>query len=265
MIHQQAIIDPTAKIADGVTIGAWTQIGPNVEIGEGTEIGPHVIIKSYTRIGKNNRIYQFNSIGEDPQDTHYTGQETWLTIGDNNVIREFCTISRGTVAGGGSTRIGNNCFIMAYVHIAHDCQIGNNVTLVNNTGFAGHVKVADFAYVGGFVGVHQYCSIGAHSFITAAMIRKDIPPYVIVTGDPPKLCGLNVVGLKRRGYSAEAINGLRKAYNVLFRKGLTVSQAVQELDLMLAEVPEVHLLIEAANNSTRGLLRSGEFEAPEVL
>ncbi len=265
MIDERAIVDSTAKIADDVKIGPWTLIGPDVEIGEGTEIGSHVVIKGHTRIGKNNRIFHFNSLGEAPQDVQYKGQETWLTIGDNNVIREFCTINRGTVTGDGTTRIGNNNFIMAYVHIAHDCQIANHVFLVNNTGFAGHVKVADYAYIGGFVGVHQYTSIGAHSFITASMVRKDIPAYVIVTGDPPKICGLNIVGLKRRGFTADAINGLRRAYNILFRKGYSLNQAVSELELMVADVPEVQLLIDSVNSSTRGILRSGEFEAPEFV
>ncbi len=265
MIDKTAIIDPSAKIADDVKIGPFTVIDANVEIGEGCEIGAHVVIKGHTRIGKNNRIYQFSSIGEAPQDTNYNGQETWLHIGDNNIIREFCTISRGTASGNGTTRIGNNCFIMAYVHIAHDCQIGNHVTLVNNTAFAGHVKVADYARIGGFVGVHQFCSIGAHSFITAAMIRKDIPPYVIVTGDAARLCGLNIVGLKRRGYSAEAITGLRRAYNILFRNGLNVTQAMKELELLVPEFADVQLFIDSVNNSTRGILRSGEFEAPEFI
>jgi UDP-N-acetylglucosamine acyltransferase len=265
VIDERAIIDPSATIAEGVKIGPWTMIDANVEIGEGSEIGAHVIIKGHTRIGKNNRIYQFSSIGEAPQDTNYKGQETWLHIGDNNVIREFCTISRGTTSGDGTTRIGNNNFIMAYVHIAHDCQIGNYVTLVNNAAFAGHVKVADFARIGGFVGVHQFCSIGAHSFITASMIGKDIPPYVIVTGNTAKLCGLNIVGLKRRGYTSEAITGLRRAYNMLFRKGLNVTQAMKELELMVAEYPDVQLFIDSVNNSTRGILRSGEFEAPEFI
>lgn len=265
MFDERAIIDPSAKIAADVKVGPWSIIEANVEIGEGTEIGAHVIIKGHTRIGKNNRIYQFSSIGEAPQDTRYKGQETWLEIGDNNTIREFCTISRGTPGGTGTTRVGNNNFIMAYVHIAHDCQIGNHVTLVNNTAFAGHVTVGDYASVGPYVGVHQFCNIGAYSFITATMVRKDISPYVIVTGDGAKLCGLNIVGLKRRGFSTEAITGLRRAYNILFRNGLNVTQAMQELELLVPEFPDVQLFMDSVKNSARGILRSGEFEAPEFI
>jgi UDP-N-acetylglucosamine acyltransferase len=262
-IDERAIVHPRAKIAENVKIGPWTLIDADVEIAEGTEIASHVVIRGRTSIGKNNQIYQFCSIGEAPQDTNYQGQETRVEIGDNNIIREYCSINRGTTTGVGTTRIGDNNFIMAYVHIAHDCQIGNFVTLVNNAAFGGHVKVADYARIGGFVGVHQRCSIGAHSLITASMISQDIPPYVIVTGNTAKLCGLNIVGLKRRGFSAEAITGLRRAYNILFRKGLNVTQAMQELELLVIDYPEVKLFIDSVNNSTRGILRNGEFEAPE--
>lgn len=264
MIDARAIVDPTAKIAAGVSIGPWTLIEGDVEIGEGTKIESHVVIKAHTRIGKNNHIYQFSSIGEAPQDTSYQGQATWLEIGDHNIIREFCTISRGTSSGSGTTRIGNNNFIMAYVHIAHDCQIGNEVTLVNNAALAGHVTVHDFARIGGFVGVHQYCTVGAYSFVTAAMIGKDIPPYVIVTGNTAKLCGLNIVGLKRRGFTPEAITGLRRAYNILFRKGLKLATAKAELENMLTEFPDVKLFIDSVSESARGILRSSELEIPEV-
>lgn len=263
MIDARAIVDPTAKIGPDVSIGPWTLIEGNVEIGAGTKIASHVVIKAHTRIGKNNHIYQFSSIGEVPQDTSFQGETTQLEIGDNNIIREFCTISRGSANGGGTTRIGNNNFIMAYVHIAHDCQIGNEVTLVNNAALAGHVHVGDFARIGGFVGVHQYCSIGAYSFVTAAMIGKDIPPYVIVTGNTAKLCGLNIVGLKRRGFSSEAITGLRRAYNILFRKGLKLATAMAELENMLPEFPDVKLFIDAVNQSARGILRSNELEVTE--
>lgn len=262
-IDARAIVHPNAKIARDVKIGPWTLIGPDVEIAEGTEIASHVVINGHTRIGKNNRIYQFSSIGEVPQDTNYKDQKTYLEIGDNNTIREFCTIHRGTTNGIGTTRLGNNNFVMAYVHIAHDCQIGNFVTLVNNAAFGGHVKVGDYARIGGFVGIHQNCTIGAYSLITASMISQDIPPFVIVTGNTAKLCGLNIVGLKRRGFTTEAITGLRRAYNILFRKGLNVTQAMKELETLVTEYPDVQQFIDSVNNSTRGILRSGEFEAPE--
>lgn len=255
MIDERAIIDPSAKIAKNVKIGPWSIIGPQVEIGEGTQIGPHVVIKGATTIGKNNIIYQFASIGEDPQHINYKGEHTQLRIGDSNVIREFCTLHRGTVQGGGVTSIGNNNFLMSYVHIAHDCIVGNNTIFVNNASLSGHVKVANYAYIGGFVGIHQFCNVGAHSFISAAMVSKDVPPYVIVTGNTATICGLNTVGLKRRGFSTETITMLRRAYNVLFRQGLNVKQALVELQKMVIQCPEVQLFIDSVNNSNRGLVR----------
>ncbi len=255
MIDERAIIHPTAKIAENVSIGPWSVIGPQVEIGSGTTIGPHVVIKGHTIIGKNNKIYQFASIGEDPQHTNYMGEETTLRIGDSNIIREFCTINRGTLQGGGVTSIGNQNFLMAYVHVAHDCKVGNDTIFVNNASVAGHVTVEDYATIGAFVGIHQFCNIGPYSFITAAMIGKDVPPYVIVTGNAASVCGLNTVGLKRRGFSTETITILRRAYHVLFRQGLNIKQAVEELEKMVVDCPEVQLFIDAINNSNRGLVR----------
>lgn len=255
MIDQRAVIDPNAKIEEGVKIGPWSIIGPNVEIAAGTIIGPHVVINGSTKIGKNNRIYQFASIGEDPQHVNYKGEETHLKIGDNNVIREFCTLNKGTAQGGGTSIIGDNNFLMAYVHIAHDCVVGNNTIFVNNASLAGHVKVEDYATIGGFVGIHQFCNIGAYSFITAAMVGKDVPPYVIVTGNTATVCGLNTVGLKRRGFSSQTITMLRRAYNILFRQGLNVKQALIELQKMVVDCPEIQLFIDAVNNSNRGLVR----------
>lgn len=255
MIDERANIDPSARIAANVHIGPWTMIGANVEIDSGTHIGPHVVIKGPTKIGKNNRIYQFASIGEDPQHVNYKGEPTRLEIGDGNVIREFCTLNRGTAQGGQVTSIGDNNFFMAYVHVAHDCVVGSNTIFVNNASLAGHVNVQDYATIGGFVGIHQFCTIGAHSFITAAMVGKDVPPYVIVTGNTATVCGLNTVGLKRRGFSAETITILRRAYNILYRQGLNVKQAIHELEKMVVECPEVQLFIDAINNSSRGLVR----------
>ncbi len=255
MIDEKAVIDSSARIADGVTIGPWSYIGPNVEIGTGTVIGPHVIIKGHTQIGQNNKIYQYASIGEDPQHVNYKGEETFLKIGDNNVIREFCTLNRGTAQGGGVTSIGNNNFLMAYVHVAHDCKVTDHTIFVNSASLAGHVIVEPHATIGGFVGIHQFCRIGAYSFITAAMVGKDVPPYVIVTGNTAEVCGLNTVGLKRRGFSTETITILRRAYNVLFRQGLNVKQALVELEKMVLDCPEVQLFIDAINTSNRGLVR----------
>lgn len=255
MIDERAIIDPSAKIAENVTIGPWSIIGPNVEIGSGTNIGPHVVIKGSTIIGQNNRIYQYASVGEDPQHVNYKGEETLLRIGDGNVIREFCTLNRGTAQGGGVTAIGDHNFFMAYVHVAHDCTVGNHTIFVNNASLAGHVQVQDFATIGGFCGIHQFCNIGAYSFITAAMVGKDVPPYVIVTGNTAAVCGLNTVGLKRRGFTTETIATLRRAYNILFRQNLNVKQALLELEKIVLECPEVQLFIDSINNSNRGLVR----------
>jgi len=255
VIDERAVIDPSAKIEEGVSIGPWSIIGPNVEIGTGTVIGPHVVIQRSTIIGRNNRIYQYASIGEDPQHVNYKGEETLLKIGDGNVIREFCTLNRGTAQGGGTTHIGDYNFFMAYVHVAHDCKVGNHTIFVNNASLAGHVTVEDYATIGGFVGIHQFCNIGAYSFITAAMVGKDVPPYVIVTGNTAAVCGLNTVGLKRRGFSSDTITILRRAYNVLFRQGLNVKQALLELEKMVLDCPEVQLFIDAINNSNRGLVR----------
>ena len=224
-------------------------------IGENTTIGPHVIIKGSTDIGSNNKFCQFTSIGEDPQHINYRGEVTRLKIGNNNIFREFCTFNRGTSEGGGVTSIGDHNFFMAYVHIAHDCSVGNNTIFVNNASFAGHVIVQDYATIGAFVGVHQRCHIGAYSFITAAMVGKDVPPYVIVTGNTAAVCGLNTVGLKRRGFSSETITMLRRAYTILFRQGLNIQQALTELEKMVLECPEIQLFIDAVNNSNRGLVR----------
>lgn len=255
-IDKTAIVHPSAKIADNVVIGPWTYIGPNVEIGAGTEIGPHVVIKENTKIGRANKIHQFVSLGENPQHLGYQGEETWLVIGDNNIIREFSTLNRGTMQGGGVTRIGNHNFIMCYVHIAHDCQIGNHSIFVNNASLAGHVHVEDYAMIGVFVGIHQRCVIGKHSFVSqAAMVTKDILPYLLVTGHNPVVSGLNVVGLKRRGFNEDTIRNLRRAYNIIFRQGLTVKQAIEELENMMAECQEVQLFIDGLKNSARGVVR----------
>lgn len=256
MIATNAIIDPSARIAEGVTIGPWSVIGPDVEIGANTYVGPHVVINGPTVIGKNNQIFQFSSIGDAPQDKRYRGEKTRLEIGDNNVIREFCTISRGTTNGGGITRIGNDNFFMAYVHIGHDCAISNNTIFANNASLSGHVVVEDYVMVSGFVGVHQFCTLGAHSFITkAALVPKDVLPYLIVAGPDAKAFGLNKVGLKRRGFTAETMEHLRQAYKIVFRRGLTVMQALQQLEKLSLICPEVRLMMTGLQRSSRGIVR----------
>ncbi|KTD24010.1 acyl-ACP--UDP-N-acetylglucosamine O-acyltransferase [Legionella maceachernii] len=256
MIDERAMIHPTAKLAAGVSIGPGSVIGAGVEIGEGTWIGPHVVIQGPTVIGKNNKIFQFASIGDEPQDITYKGEATRLEIGDNNVIREYCMISRGTVKGGGITRIGNQNYLMAYSHIGHDCVVGNNVTMINYAALSGHVIVHDYAIIGAYAAIHQFCHIGAYAFIArATYITKDVLPYVMIAGHTTAACGLNTVGLRRRGFSPSAIEHLRRAYKIIFRKGLTVQQAVAELELMQNDCPEVIPMIDALNQSTRGIVR----------
>lgn len=256
MIHETAIIHPSARIAKDVTIGPWTLIGEEVEIGEGTWIGPHVVIQGPTKLGKHNRIFQFSSLGESPQDKKYRGEATFLEIGDYNVIREFCTFNRGTSQDKGKTSIGNHNLFMAYVHIAHDCQIGNYAIFANNASLAGHVHVGDHANLGGFVGVFQFCRIGAHSFTTGgSVVVKDVPPFLKVSGHYAKPYGLNSVGLKRRGFTEEMMLQLKRAYRTIYRKGLTVKQALLELKQMPERCAEIEQLIEFIENSNSGIVR----------
>lgn len=257
MIDQRAVIHPSARLASDVEVGPWTYIGEDVEIGEGTWIGPHVVLNGPSRIGRNNKIYQFASVGEAPQDKKYGGEKTWLEMGDNNVVREYCTLNRGTVQGGGATKIGNDNLFMAYVHIAHDCIVHNNVVFANNASLAGHVTVCNHAILSGFVGVHQFCKIGEYSFLAkGALVTKDVPPYILVAGtEKPMAYGLNVEGLRRHGFSQEAISALRKAYKIVYRKGLLIKDALEELESMMIEHPEVTLLHDFLKNSERGILR----------
>jgi UDP-N-acetylglucosamine acyltransferase len=256
LIDSQAIIDPSAKIAPGVTIGPYSIIGPDVEIGEDTWIGPHVIINGPTKIGRENKIFQFSSLGEVPQDKKYNGEPTTLEIGDRNVIREFCTFSRGTVQDIGVTRLGDDNWIMAYVHIAHDCQVGNNTIFANNATLAGHVNIDDYVILGGFTLVHQFCTLGVNSFTAmGSAISKDVPPYVLVSGHMAKPFGLNSEGLKRRGCSTEAISALKKAYKLLYRSNLSFEEAKSEIDVLAAEFEEVKIMAEFLKNSKRGIVR----------
>jgi len=256
MIHPTAIIEPGAKIAGDVEIGAYSIIGPHVEIGSGTKIGAHVVIKGHTRIGRNNRIYQFVSLGEIPQDKKYAGEPTRLEIGDNNEIREFCTFNIGTAQDVGVTRIGNDNWIMAYVHFAHDCQIGNHTIFANNAQLAGHVTVEDFAILGGFTVVHQFCRIGAHS-ITAmgTILLQDIPPYVTASGNPASPHGINSEGLKRRGFSSDAILEIRRAYKTLYKSGFSLQEAKDAILLKVKAHAELGPFLEFISGSKRGIIR----------
>ncbi len=256
MIDPHAIVHPGARIADDVEIGPWTLVGPDVEIGAGTRIASHVVIKGPTRIGRGNRILQFSTIGEDTPDLKYKGEPSLLVIGDNNVIREGVTIHRGTAADRNETTIGDHNLLMAYVHIGHDSLIGNHCILVNNASLAGHVVVGDWAILSGYTLVHQFCQIGAHAFTGAsAYISKDVPPYVLVAGNPAEAKNINVEGLKRRGFSSEAIAALRRAYKIIYRQGLSVEEAILEMQKMVAEHAEVQPLIDALQQSTRGIAR----------
>jgi UDP-N-acetylglucosamine acyltransferase len=232
-------------------------IGPGVVIDAGTELRSHVTVHGPTRIQGGNRIFQFCSIGDDPQDKKYEGGgESRLEIGTGNVVREYCSINRGTPGGGGVTRIGNDNWIMAYVHIAHDCQVGNNTVLANNATLAGHVTVEDNAILGGFTGVHQFCRVGAYSFAAiASVIVKDVPPYVLVSGNTARPNGLNREGLRRHGFSAEDVEALRRAYRILYREGLLLQEAVQRLQAMAAQSPHVDRLARFIAESARGIAR----------
>lgn len=256
MIDPRAIIDPSAVIADDVEIGPWTIVGPDVEVDSGTVITSHVVLKGPTKIGKNNKIMQFSSIGEDTPDLKYNGEPTRLVIGDNNVIREGVTIHRGTVQDRSETTIGNNNLLMAYVHIGHDSVIGDNVILVNNAALAGHVHVGDWAILAGYVLVHQFCHIGAHSFTGyGSHVGKDVPAYVTVSGQPAQAKTINVEGLRRRSFSSKAISEIKRAYKTIYRQGLTIDEAIKKLKIISEEHPELNLLIDSLQSSSRGIVR----------
>jgi UDP-N-acetylglucosamine acyltransferase len=258
MINKNAVIDSSAIIAKNVEIGPYTVIGANVEIGEGTKIASHAVITGRTKIGCNNKIFQFASIGADPQDLKYKGEDTLLEIGNNNVFREFCTVNRGTEQGGGVTRIGDNNLFMAYVHIAHDCILGNNIVLSNNTSFAGHVIVDNYVVFGGFALIAQFCTVGAYSFVGAATgINKDVLPFTLVSSHhgPAKTYGLNVVGLKRRGFSLEKIKQIEEAYNLLCKENVTVKEALPKLEIMAKKCSEISLIIDMLQKTKQGIIR----------
>lgn len=255
-IHSTAIVHPGAAIAAGVTIGAYSIIGEHVEIGSGTSIGPHVVIEGHTRIGSDNNIFQFSSIGAAPQDKKYAGEPTRLEIGDRNTIREFCTLNLGTAQDGGVTRVGNDNWIMAYVHIAHDCQIGNSTIFANNAQLAGHVHVGDWVILGGFTVVHQFVRIGAHSMTAmGTILLQDLPPYVMASGNTAQPHGINSEGLKRRGFEPKTVAAIRRAYKTLYKSGLTLEQARSEIAAAVGEMPALSLLADFITQSGRGIIR----------
>ncbi len=256
MIHPTAIIEEGAKLAPDVSVGAYSIIGKDVTIGNGTSIGPHTVIRGHTAIGKNNRIFQFVSLGEIPQDKKYQGEATRLQIGDDNTIREFCTFNIGTIQDGGVTSIGNGNWIMAYVHIAHDCQVQDHTILANCVQLAGHVHIGTYAMLGGFTGVHQFCRIGAHSMTgISTVVVQDIPPYMLVAGSEAKVRGVNTEGLKRRNFSSASIIQLKLAYKTLYKSGLTLEEAKKSLATQVSACAEVQNLLDFLAQSTRGIVR----------
>lgn len=256
VIDNRAEIHPSAQIDEGVKIGPWSVIGPEVVIGKGTEIGPHVVISGYTTLGQNNRVFQFVSLGDEPLDITYRNEETRLEIGDNNIIREYSSISRGSAKDKGVTSIGDNNYFLVYSHVGHDCVLGNHVTVVSHAALAGHVVVGDYASIGAYSAVHQFCQVGAYSFIArASLVTKDVLPYMMIVGQSASVCGLNSVGLKRNGFTSEDMDAVKRAYRSIFRKGLTVKQALVELYEILPESDKIGLLIDSLKGSSRGIVR----------
>lgn len=256
MIHPTAIIDPTAEIDTDVEIGPYSIIKGDVRIGKGTKIGPHVIIDQYTTIGPECEIFQYSSIGAAPQDLKYEGEVSYLKIGKGTIIREFATINRGTGFGGGVTEVGEENFLMAYTHIAHDCKTGRRVILSNNTTLAGHIEIGDYVTIGGLVAIHQFVRVGDFAFIGGkSAVVKDIPPYVIASGDRATLHGLNKVGLKRHQFSQSSLSNIKKAYRIVFRIGLTLNEAVERVKAEVDQTPEVKNFMEFVKSSSRGITR----------
>jgi UDP-N-acetylglucosamine acyltransferase len=256
VIDPRAVVSPRAELASDVTVGPYAVIGPDVIVGARTTIGPHAVINGPTQIGEDNRIFQFASIGDAPQDKKYKGEPTRLTIGDRNVFREFCTVNRGTVDDKGVTTIGSDGLFLACSHVAHDCVIGDHVVFANCASIGGHVEVGSWAALGGITGVHQFCKIGAHAFVGGgAMVNRDVPPYLMVSGNPAKSHGVNSEGLRRRGFSAEQIRNIRHAYRILYRMELKLEEAIERLTTLAREQPELNLLVEFIAISDRSLTR----------
>lgn len=256
MIHPTAVISPDAHIADNVSIGPYCIIGQNVTIGAGTQVMPHVTIDPYVEIGANCKIFQYAAIGAPPQSVKFKDEKSWVKIGNNSVVREFVTIHRGTEFGGGVTQIGDQCYLMAYTHIAHDCIVGRNVMMANNATLAGHITIGDHATVGGLAAIHQFVRVGDFAFIGGkSAVVKDIPPFVIAAGDRATLHGLNQVGLKRHGFSPAAVQQLKKAYRLIFRIGLTLNEAIERVKAEVEPIPEVKSFIAFIKSSQRGITR----------
>lgn len=256
MIDARAVIDPSARLAADVSVGPFSIIGPDVEIGAGTEIGPHVVIKGPTTIGRDNRIFQFASIGDEPQDKKYAGEPTRLEIGDRNTIREYCNFNTGTVQDGGLTLIGNDNWFMVGVHIGHDCQVGNNTIMANNVAVGGHVHVGDFVILGGMTAVHQFSVLGAHSMAGGgSILTQDLPPYVMCSGNPASPHGINSEGLRRRGFSAEAIAAIKRAYKQIYRQNLSLEEARKLIAEQAQSTPELQLFGAFFELAKRGIVR----------
>ncbi len=256
MIDPRAFVDPSARLEAGVTVGAFAVIGPQVEIGAGTWVGPHAVVQGPARIGRNNRIFQFASVGGIPQDKKYGGEPTWIEIGDRNTFFEFVTVNRGTAQDRGRTVIGNDNWIMAYVHIAHDCALGNDVIMANNATLAGHVTIEDWAILGGFTKVHQFCRIGAHSFTGMNVdLSRDVPPYVMISGTPAEPRGINSEGLQRRNFTAEQVRNVKNAYRILYRSDLRLEEALEKLRVLAADQPEVSCMVKFLEVSQRSIMR----------
>ena len=255
-IHDTAIVSPDAELHDSVTVGPYSIIEAGVEIGADTEIGPHCVIKGATTIGERNRFFQFSSIGEEPQDKKYAGEETRLVIGNGNTIREFCTLNVGTAQDDGVTVLGDNNWLMAYVHIAHDCVVGDEAIFANNVTLAGHVTVGDYVIFGGFSGVHQFTRVGAHAFVANnSAVTRDVPPYVMAAGQPAVPRGINSEGLKRRGFTTEQIRSIKEAYRLMYRAGLRLEEAREQIGGMVAEQEELRIFAEFIESSERSFVR----------
>ena len=256
MIHETALVSEQADISQDVSIGPYSIIGPDVSIDSATIIESHVVITGRTKIGKQNHVYPFSSIGDSPQDMKYNDEDTQLEIGDRNTIRECCTINRGTIQDTGITRLGNDNWIMAYVHIAHDCQIGNNTIFANNATLGGHVEVGDYAIFGGFSGAHQFCKIGCHSFLGIySGVAKDLPPYVIVSGQPAMPRGVNIEGLRRRNFTVEQIRNIKTAYKLLYTSDLRLEEALEKISGLDEVSNELQVMLDFLQASTRGIIR----------
>jgi len=260
LIHSTAIVDPRAELDSTVEVGPYSIIGPHVRIGARTVVGPHVVIEGHTTIGADNKFFQFSSIGAAPQDKKWSGEPTRLEVGDRNTVREFCTFNTGTVQDAGVTRLGNDNWISAYVHLAHDCQVGSNTIFSNNAQLAGHVIVGDWAILSGYAGVHQFCKIGAHAFIGMyTSLTQDVPPFVLVSGNPAGARGVNIEGIKRRGFTRPQIDGIRAAYKHLYRSGLTLDEAKTALEAEAAAMPEAAEAIGTIraflDSASRGIVR----------